>query len=185
MSLMKQYARNKRNKENTIVLTARLPESLYNSFQKYCEEYGFSLSEAVNLLIDNEVSSIETDIEPNTKDVKENDVKMKVNTDEYSENTNKDETNTLGENNEIKANSNTVEKNISKGKTNTNRFTVKPFVVNGELPCPICDKWINHSNFARHAKKQHELSTEEFFNEYKDQIAKMIESKTAELEAKL
>jgi antitoxin component of RelBE/YafQ-DinJ toxin-antitoxin module len=187
MSLMKQYARNKRNKENTIVLTARLPESLYNKFQSYCEEYGFSLSEAVNLLIDNEVSSIETDIEPNTKDVKMNDVETKVNTVEYNENTNKDELNTITvemntvENKEVKANTNKSQTTTPKRTTNTKRFTVQPFVVEGELPCPVCDKWINHSNFARHAKKQHEMSTEEFFNEYKDQINTMIEAKKAEI----
>ena len=87
MSLIKQYARNKRSKENTIVLTARLPETIYNKFQSYCEEYGFSLSEAVNLLIQNEVKSIENDD-------KKNDDETKVNTGETKVSTNTGQTNT-------------------------------------------------------------------------------------------
>lgn len=168
MSLMKQYARNKRNKENTIVLTARLPESIYNKFQSYCEEYGFSLSEAVNLLIQNEVKSIENDD-------KKNDDETKVNTGETKVSTNTGQTNT----GQKKPNTDTGEKNT--GQTNTKRFLVKPFTINEQLPCPICNSWSDQKNFSRHAKSHGFEGTKAFYTEYMDKVEEMVNQKKGEM----
>lgn len=58
-SLMIKHARKPRSKEETITITTRLPESIYEKFKFYCEEFGFSLSEAMNLLISCEMDSLD------------------------------------------------------------------------------------------------------------------------------
>lgn len=185
MAYLKQFARNRRGKENTKVLTARLPESLYDDFQTYCDSLGMSLSEAIYLLVEKEINSIQTETKSLPEVAEKNDDETEMNTGEYKTNTITAETNTISRNDTVKANSNSAEKNTSKSKTNTGRFTVQPFVVDGKAPCPICDSWFNPSNFARHAKK-HQTTTEAIFTEYENKIkiAEMIESKKAELEAK-
>src|SRR3954454_19803995 len=63
MSYLKQFSRNKRNKGKTEMLTARVPEKVYNEFKNHCEELGLSISEAVNLLINKELLSVEEELE--------------------------------------------------------------------------------------------------------------------------
>ncbi|WMX58488.1 hypothetical protein [Peribacillus sp. R9-11] len=52
MTYLEQFARNRRRREKTEVLTARIPESLYGDFKGYCDELNLSISEAVCLLIE-------------------------------------------------------------------------------------------------------------------------------------
>jgi antitoxin component of RelBE/YafQ-DinJ toxin-antitoxin module len=181
MAYLKQFARNRRGKENTKVLTARLPESMYDELQNHCDSLGLSLSEAIYLLVEKEVRSIQQETRSLPKETKTNEDEHKTNTGETNINTNTGEINTLSKNNAIKANSNSPKKSTANSKRNTGRFTVKSFIINNELPCPICDTWLNSSNFSRHAKTLHNSNTESIFTEYKDKVAEMIESKTAEL----
>jgi len=54
MGYLEQFAQNRRRKENTTVLTARLQESVYDDFKTYCDElglYSLSISEAVCLIV--------------------------------------------------------------------------------------------------------------------------------------
>lgn len=95
MTYLKQFARNRRSKENTKVLTARLPESLYDEFQTYCNELGLSISEAICLLVDKEVSSTEVETRNMPIQSKMNDDETITSMDEYMENINTGETNTL------------------------------------------------------------------------------------------
>src|SRR6476620_2975230 len=60
MGYLEQVAKNRRSKEKTDVLTARIPESLYNDFKDYCNHLGFSISQAVYLLVKREMTAIET-----------------------------------------------------------------------------------------------------------------------------
>ena len=57
MSILKKKAL---AKKNTKVITARIQEDLYESFKNHCEENGFSINEAVKVLIENELKSIQT-----------------------------------------------------------------------------------------------------------------------------
>jgi antitoxin component of RelBE/YafQ-DinJ toxin-antitoxin module len=57
MSILKKKAQ---AKKNTKVITARIQEDLYDSFKKHCEENGFSINEAIKVLIENELKSIQT-----------------------------------------------------------------------------------------------------------------------------
>ncbi|MCO0598508.1 amidase family protein [Peribacillus butanolivorans] len=47
MTYLEQFARNRRRREKTEVLTPRIPEGLYGDFKGYCDELGLSISEAV------------------------------------------------------------------------------------------------------------------------------------------
>ncbi|HDU1185823.1 TPA: hypothetical protein REU56_002933 [Listeria monocytogenes] len=55
MSYLEQFARNKKSKEETEVLTARLPKTLYGNFKNYCDDLGLSISEGVCLLVEKEM----------------------------------------------------------------------------------------------------------------------------------
>ena len=46
MTYLEKFARNRRRREKTEVLTARIPESLYGDFKGYCDELNLSISEA-------------------------------------------------------------------------------------------------------------------------------------------
>lgn len=37
----------------------------------------------------------------------------------------------------------------------SSRFTVKPYEVDGSVPCPICQTWQSYKNFSRHCKDMH------------------------------
>jgi antitoxin component of RelBE/YafQ-DinJ toxin-antitoxin module len=150
MAYLKQFARNQRIKENTTVLTARLPESLYGAFKTYCDQLGLSISEAVCLLVEREMRGIQG----------ESEVAAALSIDED------------------KMNDDVVKKNTITNKPNTNRFTTNQWKVNEMLPCPICGEWKAASNFSRHAK-HHDITTEEIFTneKYQEKIGAMMEEK--------
>jgi hypothetical protein len=160
---LEQFARNRRRKEKSEVLTARLPTSLYSDFKTHCDDLGLSISEAVCLLVEREVAGIERDSElaittmTNTRDDKSNEGETGVTT-------------------------NVVEKNTTTTNLNTNsninRFTVKQWKINDKLPCPICGEWKVSGNFNRHAKT-HGMTTEQIFTseEYKEKIDSMVAEK--------
>ncbi|HDR4595094.1 hypothetical protein VSK70_26660 [Bacillus sp. WOD8 KX774193] len=160
MGYLEQFARNKRRKEKSEVLTARLPHSLYEDFKTYCDELGLSISEAVCLLVEREMTG------------SDNAFDEVATTKEYIKNTNSsdDEVKT-----NTKSTTNVVKKNTKENNSNTKRFTVKQWVVNDKLPCPICGEWKTAGNFLRHAKT-HGMTTEQIFtNEgYREKIELMV-----------
>ncbi|PFQ72492.1 hypothetical protein COK11_27490, partial [Priestia megaterium] len=81
-----------------------------------------------------------------------------------------------------KPTTNVVKKNTKENNSNTKRFTVKQWVVNDKLPCPICEEWKTAGNFLRHAKT-HGMTTEQIFTneEYREKIELMV----AELKSNL
>lgn len=160
MGYLEQFARNRRRKEKSEVLTARLPESLYSEFKTHCDELGLSISEAVCLLVEHEINT--NKIESTTNN---------YTNDELA--TTKECMDVVEANTQV----NTIE-NQKRSNTNTKRFTVKQYEVNGELPCPLCKQWINYSNFSRHAK-QHETTTQDIFTneEHLQQVNEMIKER--------
>ena len=69
--ILRTVLRNRRRKEKTEVLTARLPKSLYSEFKLHCDELGLSISEAV-ICLEREMKGIESISDeqrhqPNTK----------------------------------------------------------------------------------------------------------------------
>lgn len=163
MGYLEQFARNTRRKEKSEVLTARLPQSLYSEFKQYCDELGLSISEAVCLLVEREMDSVDgapSEI-ATTKEYILNDDVVVVNT--------KANTSVV---------SDVVRKKRNVSRTNTNRFTTKQWVIKGELPCPICNQWASASNFARHAK-QHDSTTQDIFTDEENlkRVKEMMEER--------
>jgi hypothetical protein len=155
---LKEFAKNRRKKEKTDVLTARLPESLYTEFKGYCEGLDLTISEAICLLVKYELA--------NGMDSSVSEV---ASSNEYTMNQN-------ANHNEI------VIDSKSNTKSKTNRFTTTQWQVDGQLPCPYCGLWVNASNFSRHAK-QHVTTTQDIFmNEnFREKINAMIQAKKAEI----
>ncbi|MCI2255599.1 hypothetical protein L2D08_14595 [Domibacillus sp. PGB-M46] len=159
MSYLEQFARNKRRKESSTVLTARLPDSLYDDFKERCDELGLSISEAIYLLVEREITA---------------DQKAAKEAASYiSEHIQKGE--------EAATNTKPVIEHTVKMKLNTKQFTVKQWKVDKELPCPVCNSWSNATNFSRHAKK-HNTTTQAIFTneEYIKKANNMVQQRKAE-----
>lgn len=54
MSYLANYAKNKSKKSETV--TSRVPTDVYQNFKKHCDSLGLTISEAVLLLIKNELN---------------------------------------------------------------------------------------------------------------------------------
>lgn len=163
MGYLEQFARKRRSKEKSEVLTARLPQSLYSEFKQYCDDLGLSISEAVCLLVEREIKGfdgVSSELSTTKEYIKNDDV--------VAENTEAN-TNVVNE---------VVERKRNASKANTSRFTTKQWMVKGELPCPICNQWVSASNFSRHAK-QHNSTTQEIFTNEENlkRVQEMIEER--------
>lgn len=163
MKYLKQFAR-KRNREETEVLTARLPKSLYKDFKRYCDELGLSISEAVFLLVEREMKEAPPQQEP-PKETNGNLKHLHKNNDNRIDDV---------------VTTNTIEykPKTPKRQGTTTRFTTKKWVIEGELPCPICRQWVSASNFSRHAK-QHNTITKDIFTDesYLEIVDEMIQDR--------
>lgn len=159
MSYLDKFARNKNRKGKTEVLTARIPEDLYNDFRNRCKELGLSISEAVYLLVKQEMELSHR--KPNTK----------ANTNVYvSDDNNKQN---VYINNDINKHDVYI-KNDDESKATTKRtgiantgkrFTTKQWTHNDKLPCPLCNQWVSAANFSRHAKQHGSNTLAIFTNE--------------------
>lgn len=156
MGYLDQFARNKRDKEKSEVLTARLPKNLYDAFKGRCEELGLSISEAVYLLVEQEIEGIQAN--KNTI-VHSND--ESVICEVYNEN--EHETKPI------------TEEKQNDSKVYTKRFITKQWQVESKLPCPVCDKWVVANNFSKHAKT-HGSTTVAIFtsDQYQNKITAMV-----------
>jgi antitoxin component of RelBE/YafQ-DinJ toxin-antitoxin module len=167
LGYLEQFARNRRSREKSEVLTARLPKSLYSEFKTYCDELGLSISEAVCLLVEREMAGTigaANEVATTKEYIKKDDV-VEANT----------ETNTKV----VEKRKDVVKQNTRRINSDTKRFTTKQWKIDDRLPCPICGKWEIAKNYSRHAKT-HEMTTQEIFTseEYKDKINAMVEEKT-------
>jgi len=45
---------------------------------------------------------------------------------------------------------------VSKEKTTGH---LQPFTVNGQVPCPLCDKWMNKKSYPRHCRDIHNITS--------------------------
>lgn len=169
MGYLEQFAKNRRSTEKTEVLTARIPESLYKDFKDYCDDLGLSISQAVYLLVQREMTGIEAETQDDESPLYTN--VYKTNDDDYKKN-----------HSVVDSTTNVVKQTTKRISTNTARFTTKKWQVNGELPCPKCGEWVSASNFSRHAK-QHGSNTHSIFtNEtYLIKVNEMIQERTKSL----
>lgn len=146
---LRDYARNNKSKEKTDVLTARLPVSKITAFKQLCDDLGLKVSEAIGLLVDDQLKQnrIQKEIEVNKED-----------TNVYQP-VSKKETSCI--------------------QTNTDsRFTLAKWKVDKSIPCPICKEWTSYSNYARHTDSKHngmtpqDVYTNEEYVKIADQMVK-------------
>lgn len=155
MSVLEKYSK-KTRKEESEVLTARLPKSLYKAFQEHCKDLGLSISEGVYLLVREEMSKIEDKPKQLKKDVSEN---TKIVSKEVT-------TTTIKPQNEVKTNT-----KQSKNESSSNgKFTVTPYSIEKLTACPICEAWISRSNFKRHCSDQHDKTPQQIFESEQNKI---------------
>lgn len=155
MGFLEQFARKERISGNTKVVTARLPEGVYDDFKVRCDNLGLSINEAVYLLITNE---------------------LKGNV--YKTNTIQGEDEEQIIQNEENIIQSVFKKKLRVGKIiSVDRFTVNHWKVGNRLPCPICGEWVVTSTFnGRHAKIKHNTTSEEIFTngEYMEIADRMV-----------
>lgn len=59
--------------------------------------------------------------------------------------------------------------------SNAGRFNTNNYVMQDELPCPVCQTWSSRSNFSRsHVKKHGYETTQEFFEVHREAALQML-----------
>lgn len=166
-----------KEKRKDAIVTGRIPADIHEKFLEICEASGFTVSEAVRALVINEVSpkrnttpqSSRPRVEPPKQSAYTPPVPSRVESTPVSS---QPETavkpTPAPAMPEKKFNPVT---NIPMGRFNTNRWKH-----NNMLPCPICVEWVSASNFSRHAKVTHDLTTKEIFTQYADKADGMIDA---------
>lgn len=155
MAYLDKFARNKKEKEPTQMLTARLPQSVYAGFKDHCESRGLTVSEGIYLLVTKELD----------------DVSSNVNTKEQQPDSNEEEKQHTGVIRKITRDSAMFTEVLNMRDQDIQR---KSFEVDGVIPCPLCEKWIAASNFTKHAKRAHELSSLELLVSNKEKAVDMM-----------
>lgn len=172
MSYLKKFAR-RPGKGKTETITSRVPTELHKEFSEHCDRLGLSLSEAVYLLIKQEMTENEG-IQKNTKEIHNESVVGK-NIHNQQADLVDDE---APEREEIYDDVYIKNTKVNKRKTAkpAPRSLKKQFELDGKVPCPICNNWQSSSNFSRHTKIYHDKTTEEVFEEHKVKATEMYES---------
>lgn len=156
MSVLKKLSRKKEDEPKVQPVSTRLTEKEYNRFADLCEKTGYSISEAVRLLIQKEIESDDDErIHRNTERIQDADERIP-----------KEATPSAS----VIKRYTPVNHSIRSG-----RFTTTEWLVEDKLPCPLCLSWVSASNFSRHAK-QHGMTTKEIFTIYKDKADAMVEN---------
>jgi len=150
VSYLEQFARNKGDNEETIVVTARFPKSLYHDFKTRCDSYGIPVSEAIRELVKGEMNGFKG-LETATN----NELATTIEREPTTQNT-------------PPKNTKRIQSTTNKGKTTTKATTKQidttRWQVDKEIPCPICQEWFSSTNFSKHAKNVHESTRIEIFS---------------------
>lgn len=167
MSILRKYARPKSSDPKKCTLSVRIPENLYKDFKAECERNGYSMAEGIRLLLELDLRGdpdpVSTNQDPPKKDVytSAHTSKEPVDTSVY-----------------------TKEKPTApprQPRRSGGRFTTKPFVVGGRLPCPICGTWPERqANISRHMREFHDSTTEEVYTAQMDKVREMVATERGE-----
>lgn len=160
MNILKNYARTT-NKEPTEVTSVRIPKSMYKEFKNHCERYGLSITEAINILIKNELggSLKEVNYEDEPKKIQEQ----------------------LPQKSSSPSVKLPTSPTRSQPRKQSGRFLTTEYQVDGDLPCPICGEWKSSTNFARHVKTNHKKTTQEIFTENHEKAISMVKARTSQM----
>jgi hypothetical protein len=161
MGYLQKNSKKKESEPKTQPVSTRLTENEFKLFYKLCEETGYSISEALRLLIKKEINE------------EENVLRIQKNTDRIQPSTIVNEPYTTVDKPYTNVNEpyTTVDKKPL--RTGSVRFTTSKWNVDNLLPCPLCYTWVSAANYSRHAKG-HDLTTQEVFTKYKDEADKMV-----------
>jgi hypothetical protein len=151
MSYLAKFAQTK-GKEKTKPMTFRLPESLHDDFTNRCNDLNIKVADALRLLVEREMSSSLNGPESHLDTTPKQFVDKRLH------------------NEDVELHNVTISKpNVDKPKrrtqTDTKRFNYTPWKIDGEVPCPICNKWLRSNKFARHVDTVHKMKTEEIFTD--------------------
>lgn len=160
MGYLERFARKRENRSETI--TARLDPDTHKRFKEHCDRLGLTLSEAVALLVEAEVRG----------EVREPGAIRTTKT------TQTEVTNTLDDDKNIQRYTPTPRPKVQQPRRSGGaggRFTTKPYVVNGRLPCPICETWPERqANISRHMREIHDRTAEEVYKAHMDKVREMV-----------
>jgi len=165
MSILKRIT-NTAKETKSATVTSRLTPTEYRKFEDICKTTGYSVAEAIRLLVLNEINpeyKAPRPAVPAPKPVTST-VERKV-----------DET----------VNTERIQKESHVHTpvydyiptTSHAKFTTEKWKVDGFLPCPICNEWASASNFSRHAKTTHGTTTREIFAKWEDKANRMVEAR--------
>lgn len=173
MSLLEANKRSEKTNK-TVVATSRITEKEYKDFKELCDRTGFSVSEAIRVLIQGELN-------PETPKRAEKPAQRKPapvvapvvaveNTEEASPEYSTPAPKSF----------NPKSRPI---RSNFGRFTTEKWKVENFLPCPICNTWVSSSNFSRHVKTNHNnMTSEELFTQYEAEADQMVADRNAAMQ---
>jgi antitoxin component of RelBE/YafQ-DinJ toxin-antitoxin module len=164
MGYLRELSRKREQEPKTQPVSTRLTDHEFQEFSKLCSETGYSISEALRILIQQEIKT--SDDQLYTNRIHENTESKQINTESKLVNTYSSSTSTI-----VSKPSTTVNRTIRTGTAQ--RFTTTEWNVDDYLPCPICGGWVSSSNFSRHAKG-HGVTTQEIFTKHKAKADEMV-----------
>jgi antitoxin component of RelBE/YafQ-DinJ toxin-antitoxin module len=161
MGYLQKVSKKKENEPKTQPVSTRLTENEFKMFYKLCEDTGYSISEALRVLVKKEINE-EEDVLFSSR-IQKNTDRIQMSTTVYNPSTN------------VNIPSTTVYKKPI--RTGAARFTTGEWNVDNFLPCPLCNTWVSAANFSRHAKG-HEMTSQEIFEKYKEKADKMVQERS-------
>lgn len=158
MSYLRKYRRPDRIKgKYTVSMSFRVSQEMYNQWQAYCDkELNLDSSEALRLMIEEELKAVKRESSPSSA---------------------------AGSPRLVSVSSPvpTEKKNLPRSRFG-GRFTVNPWEVQGRVPCPICENWHHRSNYSRHARTAHDMSSQELIEGNKEKADAMAEEARASIQ---
>lgn len=167
MGYLKKMSKKSEKESRNQPIATRLTESEHTAFVKLCEETGYSVAEALRLLVQQEIKGEDDDMF--TKRIQSFAERKQIETESKPIESIRTQ---------LPSKTNTVVDNRKRIATATGRFTTNEWKVNDELPCTICDSWVSASNFSRHLKKTHgNVTTQEFFTKHVVRANEMVKER--------
>lgn len=148
--VLEKYAR-KTKESKDAKLNIRLEQGLYDIFVKHCKRLGLTTSEAIRLLIIEELTSNSAESAKKAPIMHTYDTPTTYGGDTI-EVQKEDERNTNVIQTTDKETTKGTAQRITKRPQRSKPDSVVEWLVNNQLPCPVCQRWQSRSNYSRHAK---------------------------------
>jgi hypothetical protein len=139
----------------------RLPSDIDREFEEHCRKYGLSFNEGILYLIIHELG-------------KDRHASPEISVTNEAQSTHKEDTNVSQRVPSVAQQRLNLDAIVSRPRTNTKRFSVKPYEVDGYVPCPICRDWYSYTNYARHCKTTHGKGSQQVIEENKEIVEQMV-----------